>query len=159
MLHIFFNAREAGNLYRAYVGNHKPEPFPQDHTSDGPRPVVEQPGQHVGQRELQSISHILNSSSVAEHQAQRIDSKDVQPVSDIPARAPVDFALPDSTIDAAILNVHTQDGAKPSCASINIHTNLSKAGRKRDLENVIIDLTKCDEEIASEEQRPTKKER
>ncbi|GKU05491.1 unnamed protein product [Fusarium langsethiae] len=130
---IFDNAREAGVLYRTYVAADKPEPVPQVHTSDGPRPIAEQPGQLVGPEEAQSVSNISSS-------------------------AHVDFALPDSTVNAPILNVPTQDGAKPSCAFIETHTDLSKAGRKRDFTDVI-DLTGSDEEAASEEQRPAKKEK
>jgi hypothetical protein len=155
---IFINAREAGRLYRTYVADDKPEPVPQVHTSDGPRPIAEQPGQHVDQTERQSISHILNSPLIGEQQAQRVVPEEAQSVSDISTSAHVDFALPDSTVNAGILNVPTQDGAKPSCASIETHTDLSKAGRKRDFTDVI-DLTGSDEEAASEEQRPAKKEK
>jgi hypothetical protein len=101
---------------------------------------------------------MLNSPLVGEQQAQRVVPEEAQSVSDISTSAHVDFALPDSTVNAGILNVPTQDGAKPSCASIETHTDLSKAGRKRDFTDVI-DLTGSDEEAASEEQRPAKKEK
>ncbi|KPA38625.1 hypothetical protein FLAG1_08538 [Fusarium langsethiae] len=153
---VFINAREARRLYRTSVADDKPEPVPNVHTPDDQRPIAEQPGQHVNQKERQSISHILNSPLISEQQAQRVIPEEAQSASDTSTRAHVDFTLPDSTVNAGILNVPTQDGAEPSCSSIETHTDLSKAGQKSDFAHVI-DLTGSDEEAASEEQRPAKK--